>query len=143
MSLPFNVRVYGVLIDSNRLLVSDEKHQDISFTKLPGGGLQFGEGTADCLKREFLEETGLEIEIVSHFYTVDFFQPSAFNPQQQVISICYAVKPSQKLTNDPTLNIENEHRLRWVPMQELSTETFSLPIDKHIVPMILEKYSDR
>jgi ADP-ribose pyrophosphatase YjhB (NUDIX family) len=142
MSLPFNVRVYGVLIDSNRLLVSDEKHQDISFTKFPGGGLQFGEGTADCLKREFLEETCLEIEIVSHFYTVDFFQPSAFNPRQQVISIYYVVKPSHMLIHDPTLNIENEHRLRWVPMQELSTETFSLPIDKHIVPMILERFSD-
>ena len=89
MSLPFNVRVYGILIDGNRLLVSDEKHRDISFTKLPGGGLQFGEGTVDCLKREFLEETSLEVEIISHFYTVDFFQPSAFNPQQQVISIYY------------------------------------------------------
>jgi len=141
MSLPFNVRVYGVLIDSNRLLVSDEKHRDVSFTKLPGGGLHFGEGTVDCLKREFLEETGLEIEIVSHFYTVDFFQPSAFNPQQQVISIYYVVKPSQMLIHDPSLNIKNEHRLRWVPMQELSTETFSLPIDKHIVPMILERFS--
>lgn len=139
MSLPFNVRVYGILIDDNRLLVSDEKHQDISFTKLPGGGLQFGEGTIECLKREFLEETGLEVEIVSHFYTVDFFQPSAFNSQQQVISIYYVVKPVNELAEDPTTNFRNEHSLRWVPLSELSSETFSLPIDRHIAPMILEK----
>jgi ADP-ribose pyrophosphatase YjhB (NUDIX family) len=143
MSLPFNVRVYGILIDCNRLLVSDERHRDISFTKLPGGGLQFGEGTVDCLKREFLEETRLEVEIISHFYTVDFFQPSAFNPQQQVISIYYVVQPATELTEDPTINIQNEHGLRWVPLKELSAETFSLPIDRHIAPMILERYSDR
>ena len=140
MSLPFNVRVYGILIDGNRLLVSDEKHRDISFTKLPGGGLQFGEGTVDCLKREFLEETSLEVEIISHFYTVDFFQPSAFNPQQQVISIYYVVKLTTELSEDPTINIQNEHGLRWVALHELSAETFSLPIDRHIVPMILEKF---
>ncbi|MFN5325527.1 MAG: NUDIX domain-containing protein [Bacteroidota bacterium] len=140
MSLPFNVRVYGILIDGNRLLVSDEKHLDMAFTKLPGGGLQFGEGTVDCLKREFREEIGLEIEIVSHFYTVDFFQPSAFNAQQQVISIYYVVKPRQILQQDPTLNEQNEHGLRWLALHELSAETFSLPIDRHITPMILERF---
>ncbi|MFM7766414.1 MAG: NUDIX hydrolase [Bacteroidota bacterium] len=109
------------------------------FTKLPGGGLQFGEGTIECLKREFLEETGLAVEIVSHFYTVDFFQPSAFNSQQQVISIYYVVKPVNELAEDPTTTFRNEHSLRCVSLSELSSETFSLPIDRHIAPMILEK----
>jgi 8-oxo-dGTP diphosphatase len=136
MSLPFNVRVYGILIDQGRLLVSDERHHDLSFTKLPGGGLQFGEGTIDCLKREFLEETGLEIEITSHFYTVDFFQPSAFNPLQQVISIYYTVQPTNELSHDPTTNFQNEHGLRWVEISELSSDTFSLPIDKHVADKI-------
>ncbi|MFM7822290.1 MAG: NUDIX hydrolase, partial [Bacteroidota bacterium] len=114
-------------------------YDGVAFTKLPGGGLQFGEGTIDCLKREFLEETGLEIEISSHFYTVDFFQQYAFNAHQRVISIYYVVKPVNELAEDPTTNILNEHRLRWVPLSELSPETFSLPIDRHIAPMILEK----
>lgn len=140
MSLPFNVRVYGILIDQGRLLVSDEKHRDMAFTKLPGGGLQFGEGTIDCLKREFLEETGLEIEITSHFYTVDFFQPSAFNSEQQVISIYYVVRPAFEFTGDPTTNIQNEHGLRWVALHDLSQSTFSLPIDRHIAPMIVERF---
>jgi hypothetical protein len=47
----FNVRVYGLLFDEkNRLLVSDEFIRGNYFTKLPGGGLEFGEGTRDCLK---------------------------------------------------------------------------------------------
>ena len=56
------VRVYGVLIDPiHGLLVSDEFIRGDFFTKLPGGGLEFGEGTRDCLVREFQEETGMDI----------------------------------------------------------------------------------
>ena len=53
----FNVRVYGVLLDEEkRLLVSDEFIRGQYITKLPGGGLEIGEGTRDCLQREFKEE---------------------------------------------------------------------------------------
>ena len=73
----FNIRVYGLLInDKNQILISDERRNDFSFTKFPGGGLEFGEGTIDCLKREFIEEMNLEIEVLSHFYTTDFFVSS-------------------------------------------------------------------
>jgi 8-oxo-dGTP diphosphatase len=74
------------------LLVSDEFIRGGYFTKLPGGGLEFGEGTRDCLRREFMEETGLEVEVCEHIYTTDFFQISAFNNKDQIISIYYRVK---------------------------------------------------
>jgi 8-oxo-dGTP diphosphatase len=89
----FNVRVYGLLFDEKkRLLVSDEFIRGNYFTKLPGGGLEFGEGTRECLKREFMEETGLTVEVAEHIYTTDFFQISAFNNKDQIISIYYRVK---------------------------------------------------
>ena len=73
----FNIRVYGILLDKNkRVLISDEFIRGNYFTKFPGGGLEFGEGTRDCLKREFKEETGLDVEIKEHIYTTDFFQIS-------------------------------------------------------------------
>ena len=63
----FNVRVYGVLLDkANRLLVSDEFIRGNYFTKLPGGGLEFGEGTLECVAREFMEETGLTVTVGEH-----------------------------------------------------------------------------
>ena len=71
----FNVRVYGVLLDEEkRLLVSDEFIRGQYITKLPGGGLEIGEGTRDCLQREFKEETGLDVKVGEHLYTTDFFQ---------------------------------------------------------------------
>src|SRR3984957_15003342 len=89
----FNLRVYGVLLGpNNEVLVSDEFIRGEYITKFPGGGLEFGEGTRDCLKREFKEELDLEVEVGEHIYTTDFFQMSAFNNQQQIISIYYYAK---------------------------------------------------
>ena len=46
----FNVRVYGILLwPEQGLLVSDEFIKGQYITKLPGGGLEIGEGTRDCL----------------------------------------------------------------------------------------------
>src|SRR3954453_22831074 len=88
----FTIRVYGILKDeNNRILLSDEFIRGDYFTKFPGGGMEFGEGARDCLKREFKEETGLDVTVGEHIYTTDYFQISAFNKRDQIISIYYFV----------------------------------------------------
>src|SRR6188472_2351108 len=88
----FTIRVYGVLLDeTKRVLLSDEFIRGDYFTKFPGGGMEFGEGTRDCLKREFKEETGLDVIVGEHIYTTDYYQQSAFNPNDQIMSIYYFV----------------------------------------------------
>src|SRR5215212_5218313 len=94
----FNIRVYGILINERRqVLVSDEYIRGDYITKFPGGGLEFGEGTRDCLKREFMEEMNLNVQVEQHLYTTDFYQRSAFNPDHQIISIYYSVKPLEEI----------------------------------------------
>jgi len=95
----FNVRVYGILVVEGKLLVSDEFIKGKEITKLPGGGLEFGEGLADCVVREFKEELNLAINVKNHFYTTDFFVKSAFN-DSQIISIYYRIKPIILLINN-------------------------------------------
>ncbi len=148
----FNIRVYGILMDRNkRVLLSDEYIRGHFFTKFPGGGLEFGEGTRDCLKREFKEETGLDVTIGDHIYTTDFFQISAFNNNDQIISIYYFVHgdASQLETKTDRLDFiphqvsdpEGEAEVfRWIEWQDLSEEKMDLPIDKLVVKMIKEKY---
>lgn len=93
----FNVRVYGLLVNEDeQILLSDEEHEGVYLTKFPGGGLEYGEGLTDALKREFIEECNLNIEIIEHIYTTDFFEKSAFN-ESQIISIYYRVKPLSEL----------------------------------------------
>lgn len=69
------IRVCGLCIDNGRLLMIN--HQGINagdFWAPPGGGLQFGETLESCLKREFSEETSLEIEIRSFRFLYEFVQ---------------------------------------------------------------------
>ena len=148
----FNVRVYGILIDSkNRLLVSDEFIRGNYFTKFPGGGLEFGEGTRDCLKREFKEETNLDVTIGDHIYTTDFFQISAFNNVDQILSIYYFVHADEPipLTTKTTLFDFQPNQVadpkgeaevfRWIEWNEVSEDSVSLPIDKVVVKMLKDQ----
>ncbi len=142
----FNVRVYAIIInEKNELLLSDEYHYEKFITKFPGGGLQYGEGTIDCVKREMLEETGSQTEVVSHFYTTDFFQRSAFNKSHQIISIYYLVRLLEPLKIETKIKafdfetvIEDAQAFRWVPLNELNENMFTLPIDKKVGEMILQ-----
>lgn len=70
----FNVRVYGLLLIDNHLLINKEIIHGREVVKLPGGGLELGEGLKEGLKREFKEELGIDIEVGHHFYTTDFFK---------------------------------------------------------------------
>jgi 8-oxo-dGTP diphosphatase len=141
----FNVRVYGILIGDKGLLVSDEYIKGMKVTKFPGGGLQFGEGTKDCLVREFREELNSGIKVMSHFYTTDFYVSSAFHPASQVISIYYKVKPSEELriaasvrAHDYDLK-EGAQSFRWIALEDLKESDFTLITDKKVAGMIIRR----
>lgn len=137
----FNVRVYGLLLnDKNEILISDEVIRGKFYTKFPGGGLEFGEGTIDGLKREFREEMNINIKVQSHFYTTDFYQLSAFNPNDQIISIYYYVSCEEgfdlKKINSEEGKSEN---FRFINLSDLTEEVVSLPIDKFVVTLLLKR----
>jgi 8-oxo-dGTP diphosphatase len=140
----FNVRVYGLLInESNQVLISDEQEYGMQFTKFPGGGLEFGEGLIDGLKREFVEECNVEIEVISHFYTTDFFVKSAFN-DTQVISVYYRVKnlsPLNLMFKTVQFDFDGEGEIlqsfRWINLADLREDDVTFPTDRHVVKLLL------
>lgn len=147
----FNVRVYGILTDEqNRVLVADEYIRGGYYTKFPGGGLEFGEGTRDCLKREFLEEMNLNVHVGDHLYTTDFFQMSAFNPEHQILSIYYHVTALEPITapirekqfdfDAAQLEIYAKtgeiETFRFIEWDAFSSESVTLPIDKVVADLI-------
>ena len=136
----FNVRVYGLLInDNDQILVADEAFKNgTRATKFPGGGLELGEGLIDGLIREFKEECGIDVEVTEHFYTTDFFQPSFFDNESQIISIYYLCKSKewQKIkTSKIQFNFEVQpwqeaESFRWVALSLIGEEAnITLPID--------------
>jgi len=124
----FNIRVYGILVKDDQLLVNEELIRGQTIIKFPGGGLDWGEGTTDCLKREWKEELGIEIEVTGHFYTTDFFQASAYD-NSQVISIYYLVAGN---IPDPIINLIPNERTYWMNIKDVSADTFTLAIDKKV-----------
>ncbi len=131
----FNIRVYGIIInDNHEVLLADEHRFKTAFTKFPGGGLEFGEGLADGLKREFKEELELDVEVGDLFYVNDFLQTSKFDDSYQLISFYYLVTTSDmaaiqvRETNEP-LTADGE-AFRWFPISTLSEEMMAFPIDQ-------------
>lgn len=151
MSQLFNVRVYGILTGKNKeVLVSDELIRGDYITKFPGGGLEFGEGTRDCLKREFKEEMNLDVKVKDHLYTTDFFQMSAFNPEHQIISIYYRVEALDEirvplrtsLFDFDEQQMETYRRtgetetFRFIDWHAFNESALTLPIDKVVAQML-------
>ncbi len=149
------VRVYGILInEQQQVLVSDEFIRGGLYTKFPGGGLEIGEGTRDCLKREFIEEMGLKVEIGDHIYTTDFYQQSAFNAAHQILSIYYYASPLEPirvaLRNKPfdfdeaQMAIYDEKKeietFRFIDWGNFNGQVVTLPIDKIVADMVKATY---
>ncbi|MCW3464715.1 NUDIX domain-containing protein [Chitinophaga nivalis] len=149
-STGFNVRVYGIMInDKKQVLVSDEYIRGGYYTKFPGGGLEFGEGTLECIVREWQEELGQSVEVAEHIYTTDFFQISAFDNETQIISIYYLVKPlspflavplSQPFDFAVPEGAEEIEHPRWMDWDDFSAAAVTLPIDKVVADIIKNKY---
>ncbi len=141
------IRVYGILInDRKEVLLSDEYRFNTRMTKFPGGGLKYGEGPEDCLRREAMEELGQPVEIVSHFYTTGFYQKAMFFEDHQLISIYYRINlpdPAAFTVSVKPFDFhatEGSQSFRWQSISKLKADKLSFPVDRHVAGMLKEKY---
>ena len=136
----FIIRVYGIWKRNGAVLLMREGTEDWRFTKFPGGGLKPGEGTADCLRREFREELNMELKALELFYINDGFVRSAFNPADQLLSVYYLVDSNEEpdLTARKVEKWGEPYYLEpfWLPLEELNPEQLSFPVDKAVVERI-------
>lgn len=131
-----NIRVYAIYVNKNQeLMALDEGYAGKKMVKLPGGGLEFGEGTLQCLHREFAEELNLKIEVLEHFYTQEEFLVSMFRENEQLLTIYYTVN----ILNLDELKILDEsiEKVKWISLQE--ENPLPLPIDKIVFEKLKEK----
>jgi len=150
----FTIRVYGILINEmKQVLVSDEYIRGNYYTKFPGGGLEIGEGTRDCLQREFMEEMNLKVAVGEHIYTTDIYQKSAFNNAHQVLSIYYLATAMEPITvplrntrfdfDEQQLRIYEVKKqietFRFVNWDNFSADAVTLPLDKIAATIVKEK----
>lgn len=146
----FNIRVYGLIInEKEEVLVSFEMFKREKLVKFPGGGMHFGEGTIDCLKREAIKELNQPINIINHFHTTEEFIPTKFFKDRQLIAIYYLASLSEpaifKVSKKPFDFEGDEDGLQsflWVPINSLGSIGFTFETDKLVAKKLTTLYSN-
>ncbi|SHL14436.1 NUDIX domain-containing protein [Hymenobacter psychrotolerans] len=100
------LRVCGLLVHNGTLLLT--AHRGLlpdarPFWSPPGGGWQFGETIQECLRREFREETGLEV-VVGRFLHLHEYR----SDDLQALELFFEVTPTDP-TAVPRLGSDPEH----------------------------------
>ena len=121
--------VYGIYIEDGKLLVIHKNAGPyINRFDLPGGSLEEGESLAEAMRREFLEETGIEIEIEEQIGVSDFKFPSVWRDFTNVhhIAVYYSVRKIGGEIGIPE-QFEGQDSLGavWVSEHEVSRENAS------------------
>ncbi|EEY34688.1 NUDIX domain-containing protein [Pseudoleptotrichia goodfellowii] len=100
------VRVAGILIENERILLIEHSKNDKKYWLVPGGGVDWGESTAESLIREYKEETNLDIEVESFLFLSETIAP---DKEKHVINLYFKVK--RKDTSKEDLKLGNEEML--------------------------------
>jgi len=142
----FTIRAYGLLLHEGNVLVADQLIKGRRITKFPGGGLEYGEGLKDCLVREIKEELDVRVVSIEHLYTTDFFQQSIFHERpMQVIAVYYTFSIEDpgaiRLLSAPFAFSDQQQKegFRWLKLEHAREEDMSLPIDRHVLRMLIGK----
>ncbi len=90
----FSCRIYGVLLRQEQgpqVLLARSRFIEREFVNFPGGGVELGEAPIDALRREYREETGLEIRPVRVLYASEAAHLSTQRPLQ-IVSVYWLVE---------------------------------------------------
>lgn len=123
----FRETCFGISLKDNKLLLVKHKNQ-FSFI---GGGIEEGESHEDCLRREFIEESGYEILDINPFVTIDCFWLAVGKWPLESLANFYIVKVGKKLS-EPTeeghvveeINIEDANNVLPLPYYKKALELF-------------------
>ena len=118
----FNIRITGILIEDNQILLVQQKLSDKRNWSLPGGRLERGETISQGLIREMKEETGLDVEIVRMLYLCDVEASS-----NTILHITFLLRRLSGEIELPTNEFDANpiHDVKFVPIVELAQYGFS------------------
>ncbi|MBQ3502967.1 MAG: NUDIX domain-containing protein [Clostridia bacterium] len=123
----FRETCFGIYVRDGKILLV-KKNEQFSFI---GGGVEENETYEECLKREFIEESGYEILSIKPFVTIDCFWLAAGKWPLESLANFYIVELGEKIS-EPTeeghiveeINIEDADKLLPLPYHKKALELF-------------------
>lgn len=118
----FRETCFGICERNGQILLTKKiKKNEIAMV---GGGIEKEETHEDCLKREFLEESGYSVESIEELCTIDCFWLAGGQWPMESLANFYVVKLSEEAGN-PT---EDGHEPVWVAIDDVEN---LLPLPYH------------
>jgi 8-oxo-dGTP diphosphatase len=116
-------RACGILVKDERLLMINHKSLTAGdFWSPPGGGIEFGETAKSCLKREFLEETGLEIDVLDFLFVCEFIRPPLH--AMELFFEVIQIGGNLRTGSDPEMKSDEQliQETKFIPWREIRHE---------------------
>jgi ADP-ribose pyrophosphatase YjhB (NUDIX family) len=122
------VRIAGILVKDDKLLLIQHKKNGKEYWLLPGGGVDFGETMQEALKREFIEETNLNINVNELLFISEAIDPEG---EKHIINFFFKVEYV-----DGTLKLAKEKRLvdlKYIDIDEIDNIIMYPNIKKQLI----------
>lgn len=132
------IRVGGIAIQEGRLLLVRHEKAGKSYWLLPGGGVNYGEGLEAALRREFKEETNLDIQVGDLVMALDSIAPHG---DRHVVNLCFEIESTRgelSLGVDPRV-VEAD----YIPIERLKTLTIHPDFKKELVEGVTNGFADK
>jgi 8-oxo-dGTP diphosphatase len=132
----FRPAIYGILIQDGQVLLVRAPQTFLGVVGFPGGGIELGESPLEALRREFAEETGLEIEPTRVLWATTGLHRARLRPVQQLIATHWEVRLVGG-TFRPEGNGDDVEQAFFCPLQALPVAEM-LGIDREVVPLLVD-----
>ena len=137
MEIRPRVRVAGILIKNNKILLIEHKKNDKKYWLIPGGGVDWGESTAEALIREYKEETNLDVIVEKFLFLSETIAP---DKKKHVINLYFKIRKDENSKEEMILGGEsNLNDLKFVSKEEIETIKIYPNIKEQIKQLLDEK----
>ena len=128
------IRVAGILIEDNKILLIQHHKNDKKYWLIPGGGNDWGETTKEALIREYKEETNMDIEVDEFLFFSETISP---DKKRHVLNLFYKIHRNNK--NNSIIKLGEEAvltDLKFVTKEELETMTIYPNIKENLLKLM-------